>query len=305
MSPVTDRVTVLGFTLGWSAVRRMPEGAAYALFDRLADVSWSRQGKGVRRLQHNLNRALGGDLSEKQQRELSREGMRSYMRYYCDAFRMPGWSDERLRDRFRLEGFERLHQALDAGTGAVVSLPHSGNWDHAGAWAAAEYGGVTTVAERLKPEELFEKFLDFRRARNIDVLPHEGGEQPVLATLTDRVREGRLVAVLADRDLSARGIPIEFFGATTKMPIGPAAIAVDTGAPLFPGTLWYDGAYAMGRIHAPIPVPTEGDREEKIRVLTQSVARVFEQGIRDNPTDWHMLARVWLDEPPSSEMPTP
>ena len=232
MSAVTDRLTVAGFGTGWSAVRRMPEGAAYALFERLADASWLRHGSGVRRLEQNLNRVTGGELSEGELRALSREGMRSYLRYYCDAFRMPGWSDERVRNGFVLENKEFLHDALDSGRGAVVSLPHSGNWDAAGAWAALEFGSVTTVAERLKPEELYEKFLDFRRARGIEVLPHEGGDVPVLATLSQRVRDGKLVAVLGDRDLSSRGVPVEFFGGTTKLPIGPAA----------PGRSWLNSA---------------------------------------------------------------
>ena len=296
MSEFADRLTVAGFGAGWSAVRRMPEGAAYALFQRLADASWLRHGSGVRRLEQNLDRVTGGQLSEDDLRALSREGMRSYMRYYCDAFRLPGWSDDRVRHGFVLDNKEALHDALNAGHGAVVSLPHSGNWDVAGAWAALEFGGVTTVAERLKPEELYEKFLDFRRARGITVLPHEGGDVPVLATLSECARDGGLVAVLGDRDLSARGVPVEFFGGTTKLPIGPAAIAVDTGAPLFPGTLWYDGSLARGRIHDPLPVPATGTRAEKIQVLTQGLAAVYEQGIRDHPSDWHMLSRVWVDD---------
>ena len=300
MSAIGDRMVIAGFTLGWSGVRRMPERSAYALFNRLADVATAQGGKGVRRLESNLRRAVGDGMTDAEIKELTRAGMRSYMRYYCDAFRLPGWSQERLMATFDLEHKDRLHEALAAGTGAIVSLPHSGNWDHAGAWAASEFGGVTTVAERLKPEELFEKFLAFRRARNIEVLPHEGGDVPVLATLTDRVRAGKLVALLGDRDLSSRGIPVEYFGATSKLPIGPAAMAVDTGAPLFPGTLWYEKGIAKGRIHEPLPMPETGDRSEKIAILTQGLARVFEQGVREHPQDWHMLARVWIDEPPVS-----
>lgn len=305
MSALVDRATVAGFGLGWSAVRRMPERSAYALFDRLADASWSRRGKGVTRLEFNLNRVLGGDLPEKELRELSREGMRSYMRYYCDAFRLPGWSTERLMSTFELEGKEKLHAAFATGTGAVVALPHSGNWDHAGAWAAEEFGGVSTVAERLKPEELYAKFLAFREARNIEVIPHEGSGASVLATLSERAASGRLVAVLSDRDLSHRGIPVEFFGAITKMPVGMAAISVDTGVPLFPGTLWFERDRAMGRIHDALPMPTTGDRAERIQTLVQGLARVFEQGIRDHPTDWHMLSRVWIDDPSAESGSSP
>lgn len=296
MNLFSDRVSIAGFTVGWSAVRYMPEKAAYALFDQFADAAWRKRGKGVLRLEFNLNRVMGGDLTQAEKREMSREGMRSYMRYYCDTFRLPTWSDEYLNSHFEIRGIEKLQNALAKG-GAIVSLPHSGNWDAAGAYAALQFGGVSTVAERLKPEEIYEKFLHYRNIRNIEILPHTGGDKPVLATLTDRVRQGRLVALLGDRDLSAKGVEVEFFGHTSKMPTGPAAMAIDSDTPLHPGMLWFEPNLGVAQISDPLPMPTEGDRTERILQLTQSLATFWEAGIREHATDWHMLQKIWLDEP--------
>ncbi len=88
-------------------------------------------------------------------------------------------------------------------------------------------------------------------------------------------------------DLTARGVPVTFFGEATKYPAGPAALALKTGAALLPATLWFEGAGWVVRIHEPVP-------HTDVATMTQHVARVFEQGIREHPEDWHMLQRLWL-----------
>jgi KDO2-lipid IV(A) lauroyltransferase len=295
VSALTDRLVAGGYEAGWSAVRHMPERAAYAMFRGIADEQWLRRGKSVRRLESNLRRVLGPDISERELREVSRAGVRSYLRYYCDAFRLPGWSNERIVSRFRADD-QHLTDALALGNGVVATLPHMGNWDHAGAWANLAHQQVTSVAERLKPEEVYEKFLDYRRAIGIEILPLTGGEVPVFEALADRLRGGGLVALLGDRDLTSRGVEVEFFGATTKLPAGPAALALQTGATLVPASLWYDGPYAHVRIYPPVPVPETGSQLEKVAAMTQQVARCFEDGVRAHPEDWHMMQRLWLDD---------
>ena len=112
----------------------------------------------------------------------------------------------------------------------ILSLPHMGNWDHAGAWLAGTGVPFTTVAERLKPESLFERFVEFRESLGMEVIPLTGGEQPPFKILAERLRSGGVLCLLADRDLTASGIEVEFFGSPARMPAGPAALAVDTGA---------------------------------------------------------------------------
>ena len=140
-----------GFAAGWALVRRMPEPLAYGSFERIADASWARRGPQVRRLESNLARVLGPGTTQAELRALSRQGMRNYMRYWCDAFRMPGWSRERIRDSIVIHNEDLFVAALATGRGVVCVLPHMGNWDHAGAWASVKYTTVVTVAERLKP----------------------------------------------------------------------------------------------------------------------------------------------------------
>ena len=297
MNGLRDGIVLLGYTGGWSAVRHLPERAAYALFRRIADAAWRRRGPSVRRLEANLSRALG-TTDEAALRDASRAGMRSYLRYWCEAFRLPDWDRRRVVEHIRVEGEQNMREPLATGRGAVAALPHMANWDHAGAWACHTGARVTTVAERLRPEQLFERFVAYREGLGMEILPLTGGADDVFATLADRLRRARLVPLLADRDLSRRGIEVKLFGEPTRMPAGPALLAVRTGAALVPTTLWYEGDepdhQLVVRFHEEIP-PPEGIRgSARVIHMTQEVADTFSAGIAEHPADWHMLQPLFL-----------
>jgi phosphatidylinositol dimannoside acyltransferase len=293
MSRLSEQITYRLYAFGWGVVKRLPERTAYKLFEKIADRAWARRGKGVTRLEQNLARVLGPDAAPERVREVSRQGMRNYLRYWCDAFRLETWSQERADRTFHLGGKDVLDDGMASGRGVVLALPHMGNWDHAGFWAAGRYDGFTTVMERLKPEPLYERFVAYRESVGMEVLPLTGGQSSFLG-LVRRLKKGGLVCLVAERDLTARGVAVEFFGATTKLPAGPAALALSTGAMLLPVTLWYEKDHQSAIVHPEIAPPAEGTRDEKIAWMCQQLADVFAQGIAEHPADWHMLQRLWL-----------
>ncbi|HLT09205.1 MAG TPA: phosphatidylinositol mannoside acyltransferase, partial [Micromonosporaceae bacterium] len=231
---------------------------------------------------------------------LVRDGLRSYARYWLEAFRLPNLSKEEINRTFYLERSNLLADAVAAGTGCVVALPHSGNWDFAGAWVCSQGWGLTTVAERLKPEGLYRRFLAYRESLGMEIIPASGGDRPPLEILEERLGQSHIVPLLADRDLSARGVEVTFFGGRARMPAGPALLAIRTGAPLFVVSLWYENWQPRGQVDGPIPVPPaeSGSLEVRVRALTQTIADHLAEGIAKHPTDWHMLQKLWLDEPP-------
>jgi lauroyl/myristoyl acyltransferase len=289
-----DEIADLAYAAGWGTVRRMPGPVARATFRGIADQAWLRHGRSVEQLEKNLRRVVP-EASTRELRELSRESMRSYLRYWCEVFRLPDLSHEQIVGSVRCEGEERIVQGLERGKGVVIPLPHMANWDHAGAWVTLAHAPLTTVAERLKPESLYERFLDYRRDLGMEVLPLTGGPPP-FRTLLERAKQGRLIALVGDRDLTENGIGVSFFGERTSMPPGPAAIAVATGAVLLPATLSYDGPVLRIHIHEAVDVPAEGTRPEKVAAMTQACADVFADGIAKNPQDWHMLQRLWVGD---------
>ncbi|MER7784018.1 phosphatidylinositol mannoside acyltransferase [Streptomyces sp. ZG43] len=290
---MNERLSDALYGLGWSTVKKLPEPVAVRLGQTLADAVWKRRGKGVLRLEANLARVVP-DAGPERLAELSRAGMRSYLRYWMESFRLPAWSETRIKEGFEPEGLHHLTDALAAGKGVIVALPHLGNWDLAGAWVTRNLKvPFTTVAERLKPETLYDRFVAYREGLGMEVLPHTGGS--AFGSLARRLRAGGLVCLVADRDLSASGVEVKFFGDTARMPAGPAILAQQTGAPLLPVTLWFDATPVMkGRVHPPVEVPGTGTRTEKTSLMTQALADAFAEGIADHPEDWHMLQRLWL-----------
>ncbi|MGF1430608.1 phosphatidylinositol mannoside acyltransferase [Kitasatospora sp. LaBMicrA B282] len=295
-----DRLVDSGYAAGWAVLKLLPEPVVRRLGDQVADSTWRRQGRGVRQLEKNLAR-VRPQASPAELRELSRAGMRSYLRYWMESFRLPVWNDRMIADRIRVEGIEHLVAAMDAGKGAVIALPHMGNWDLAGAWVVRHLGFTfTTVAERLKPESLFDRFVAYREGLGMEVLALTGSDVSVFGTLARRLRAGKLICLVGDRDLSAAGLPVQFFGETTRMPAGPAALAQQTGAALLPVSLWYDGPVMGARIHPPVAVPQGLGRQEAKAAMTQSMADIWAADIAEHPQDWHMLQRFWLADLPAA-----
>ncbi|HEX9064954.1 MAG TPA: phosphatidylinositol mannoside acyltransferase [Streptosporangiaceae bacterium] len=289
------RLTGAAYALGWAALCRLPQSWCVAAFRAFADVAWRRQGPRIGVLEGNLRRVLGPEVTGKELRAVSRAGMRSYARYWLEIFRLPVLPRERLLgDMHEHGGVDEMLAVLASGRGVVVALPHMGNWDLAGAWIVAR-GGLpfTTVMERLEPESVYEQFLEFRREIGMEVLSATGGPSP-FGVLAQRLRAGKLVVLLCDRDVTGGGVEVDFFGEKALMMAGPAALAVQTGAALMPAAVWYEGDNWGVRISEEIPVPVTGDRWQRADVMTQQVADFFEAHIRQHPEDWHMLQKVFV-----------
>lgn len=292
------RAVFVLYAVSWAVVRRLPEALAYRIFEGGADLMWRRGGRPVEQLRANLARVCP-EADQRAVDALTREGLRSYLRYWCDVFRLPAWGAEQITGSVRVEGEHHLRSNVGEGRpGLVAALMHMGNWDHAGAWAAATGAPVTTVAEVLEPQQLSERFLAYRRRLGMEILPLEGAGTSVLSTLAARLRTGRLVPLLADRDLRATGVEVQLLGAPAKLPPGPALLALQTGAPLHPVSIWHETDDRLGRrlvirFHDAVPAPGPGPTRERVTTMTQSVADVFGAALREHPTDWHMLQKVW------------
>jgi KDO2-lipid IV(A) lauroyltransferase len=287
---VKENLSAYAYFAGWRIVRWLPERTAYRLAYAVADFLTKRNGKNVARLRSNLQRTQP-NMTELDLDLLVFNAMRSYMRYWCDTFRFPDWSTQRVRETVTVKNEHLLLDAIAAKTGVIVCLPHAGNWDHAGAYFCHKGIHLVTVAEHLKPEKLFLKFLSYRQAMGMEVLPLDGR---VLGTLAQRLRQGALVALVADRDLSRSGIDVTFFGGPARMPAGPALLAMKTSAPLITAFV----SYTDSGIHIDfneVAIPNSGSDEDRVLEIVQRMAKRFEDGISVHPQDWHMLQRIWTD----------
>ncbi|WP_139797724.1 phosphatidylinositol mannoside acyltransferase [Mycobacterium noviomagense] len=278
----------LGYAAGWGLVRAMPELAARNVFDAGALVA-ARNG-GPEQLRKNLARVIGVPPADVPG-TLMRASLASYARYWREVFRLPTMDHRTLAGQLHelVGGQEHLCAALAAGRGAVLALPHSGNWDMAGVWLAQTHGTFTTVAERLKPESLYRRFIDYREGLGFEVLPLSGGRRPPFELLCERLADNRVVCLMAERDLTRTGVQVDFFGEPTRMPAGPAKLAIETGAALLPVHCWFERDGWGFHIYPALDC-TGGD----VNLITQALADRFADNIAAHPADWHMLQPQWL-----------
>lgn len=284
-----------GYSAGWRVVRALPLSVARAVFTAAADRAFKNNGPGTQRLRRNLRQVVGPAMPEADLEELVRAGLRSYARYWMEAFRLPSQTREQFLNDFRVVQFDELKAVLGEGNGVILALPHTGNWDAAAAHMVSHGFRLVTVAERLKPEAVYEQFLEYRRKLGMEVLPLTGGQRAPLDVLAEKAQQGYAVALLADRDLSARGIEVRFFGGRTRMPAGPALLALRTRAPLFAVDLSFtpDQCIAFLR-RIELPAPEDGALDARVKIVTQRLADAFAAGIAEHPQDWHMLQKLWL-----------
>ncbi|MGI8869934.1 MAG: phosphatidylinositol mannoside acyltransferase [Mycobacteriales bacterium] len=284
------RLADAAYGAGWLAVRYLPEPVVRRGFAAAADASYRRGGAGVARLRENLGRVVGTDDPEHLE-TVVRAGMRSYARFWRETFRLPAMDQAEIADRVAVKGTELLDG--NRGRGIILALPHTGNWDAAAIWVIRYGLPFTTVAERLAPESIFDRFVAYRESLGMEVLANTGGAEPPADVLKRRLRAGRTVALVSDRDLSRRGIPVTFFGAPTSMPAGPALLAATTGAALLPVGCRFDGPDWALHVHQEILLPPGGRLRDRISTATQQLADVFAADIAAYPSDWHMLQRMW------------
>jgi len=266
----------------------MPEFMARNAFG--AGAHYASRGGGPKQLRKNLARILGVTPDEVPD-GLIRASLASYARYWREAFRLPSMDLTRLGEQLDavFEGKEHIAAALDSGRGAVAALPHSGNWDMAGVWLVWKHGTFTTVNERLKPESLYNRFIAYRESLGFEMLPLTGGARPPFEVLAERLRDNRPVCLMADRDLSRNGVPVDFFGEPTRMPAGSAKLAIETGADLMPVHCWYTADGWGFRFEEPLDT-SSGD----VAVITQKLADRFASNIAAHPADWHMMQPQWI-----------
>ncbi|AWB81792.1 phosphatidylinositol mannoside acyltransferase [Corynebacterium yudongzhengii] len=278
-----------GYLMGWKVVGLLPRPLVARVFRWAADKA-SDDGRGMEQLRRNLTRVVG---AENVTRALVRDALRSYARYWMEAFRLPRIAaDPDLHRRLTagVSGRETFERSLARGRGVILVLPHTGNWDMAGMWLVKNYTSFATVAERVKPEALYQAFVDYREELGFEVLAHSG-DRPPFSRLKEVLIDGGVVCLLGERDLKQSGIEVEFFGETATFPAGTAQLAIETGANIHVVHAWFtDDGWGL-KANEPVEVTTVAE-------TTQRIADEFAENIRAHPTDWHMLQPLWVADVP-------
>ena len=289
----------LAYLLVWRLARALPERFARKLFDRSSARSYRRNARRREIVRENLRPVVG---SGPELDRTVREAFNSYGRYWMETFRLQDLSSAELNDRFHGEGLETLAEVHARGRGGVLATPHLGNWDTGGRWVAERWP-LTVVVEVLRPKMLFDRFVEHRRGLGMTIIPLVRGGDATGRCL-EKIKEGGYVALVSDRDLSGSGVEVKMFGRTTRMPPGPAVLALRAGVPLIPACIYQlpDGNWNAW-VMEPINDDVTGETPENVALLTQRIAEAYERLIAREPEQWHAFSSMWLPADRPEEAP--
>jgi len=288
---VKARASFLAYRAAAAIANAIPERVAMPLAGAVGRALAPLLPARRRIVARNLGRATDGRLDDRALQRAVSATFASYGRYWLELFRLPHDVRRSTEPRFDADGWEHIADAMDAGNGLILALPHLGGFDFAAAWLAERGVAPTVVVEPVDPPELYEWFADVREAIGMEVVPlgPDAGSAILRA-----LKANRIVCLLSDRDISGDGVEVEFFGERTTMPGGPATLALRTGAPLVPAGVYFrphGGHFA--RIGPPVPVQREGRLRDDVTRVTQALAHRFEELIRMAPEQWHLMQPNW------------
>ena len=293
---ISDTLVVGSYKLGSLLSKGVP-GFLSGTMGSLVGLPASLGMRDKRKMVERHMRRVRPNASSIEIRRLTQQVFDSYARYYLESFRLPTLTNAQVAASFTVEGYyENMLPALDRGKGVILALPHLGGWEWAGRWAADLGNKMTVVVEPIQPPELFEWFADLRRKFGMTVIPLGPDAGPaVLKSL----RNNEVLCLLSDRDITGGGIEVEFFGERTKLPAGPATLALRTGAALLPTAAYFTdrGVGHHGVIGTPMNCERHGKLREDVQRITQDLAYELEILIRRAPEQWHLLQPNWPSDP--------
>lgn len=295
-----ERLAYAGYAALELLATTLPERTGRRLFRVGGALAHGLASNTRRTVSENLAPVIGRDASSPLVRAAVRDAFRSYARYWHETFLLRVLPREEVEKRFHIEGLNNVDAALEAGRGAVLALPHLGNWDSAGRWLSFHGYRLTAVAEELRPPSLYRLFLEHRRALGMDIVPLSRGVD-LARELSRRLRRNQLVALVADRSLRGDGVEVEMFGASRRMPPGPALLSLSTRSPLLPCAVYDTADGWRCLIDGPLEFERSGDLRPDVVALTRRLAGEFERSIAASPVDWHMFQPFWSASAPGGD----
>ena len=290
-----DRIGLTAYRAASLAAQNLPEPVT-SLAASAIGVGFGAGMRGRRTMIERHLRRVDPSLRGTALRRAVQSAFDYYARYWVESFRLPGLSAAEVDAAFSYEGLAYVDDALSAGLGVIIALPHLGGWEWAGRWIADQGLPITVVVEPLEPPELFEWFVSFRESLGMTVVPVGSA---AAAAVARALRANEVVCLLSDRDIQGGGVEVEFFGERTTLPGGPATLGLRTGAPVLPTAVYFtsqrDGHHAI--IRPPVPAERQGSLREDVTRITQLLARELEVLIRAAPQQWHLFQPNWPSDP--------
>ncbi|HSP55997.1 MAG TPA: lysophospholipid acyltransferase family protein [Dehalococcoidia bacterium] len=279
------------YVLNRGAAQLVPLDLAYRASEPIADTFhalWRKKRETARR---NYALISGRPAGDPVVERMSRQCFREFGRYVVELLHVQGWGRDTIAERLTVEGEEHFNEAEAAGKGVIFVSAHMGSAEVAAAIAMKRGYRITSVAEELRPDLLWDWLRTCRAKMGVTLLPVNRSGIGLLRVL----RKKEMVALVIDAGAyRGMGVPVTFFGRPTMFPDGPARLARLSGAPLVFGlAVRKPNGHFLASVAPPVYPGGKAKAAEDVRRMTQEIAVVFEEFVRRHPEQWYVFREIW------------
>lgn len=200
---------------------------------------------------------------------------------------IPNLDPDRLAATTDFENLHHLRDAVDAGQGVVLFTGHCGNWEWLGASMALVGFDVNTIAREISDSKMNDFIVEIRSLHGVRTIGR--GSAASARAILQTLRSGTILAMLIDQNIEAENVEVPFFGIPALTPVGPARLAIRSGAAAIAAFIERRGSRQHVRFEAPIYTQKGDDPRELTRTMTESI----ERQVRRCPEQWVWMHKRW------------
>lgn len=227
------------------------------------------------------------ELSHLQHRQVIRRMFRHLGACLFEICWIPNLDRETLAETTEFENLHHMKAAVDRGKGVVLFTAHCGNWEWLGASIAVAGFNINTIAREISDSRMNDFIVETRGAHGINTIGR--GTAASARSILQTLRSGAILAMLIDQNIEAENVEVPFFGMPALTPVGPARLAIRSGAAAIAGFIERRGSTQLVRFEAPVFTHRDDDPQE----LTRQMTAAIEQQVRRNPDQWVWMHKRW------------
>ncbi len=278
------------YRLSYLLVKVLPLKCTYFFAEQIANIYYHFSRGDRKALKDNLSVVLGEEATEE---EIEREVLAvftNFAKYLGDFLRFSKYTPQFIARNFKILGKENLDKCFAWGKGVIVLSLHLGNWELGGAIVGGMNYPISAIVLEHPGKKVNDFFVRQRAINNVRSIPV--GIQ--IKECFRALKRNEVVAIIGDKDYTANGIEIDFFGKKAVLPKGPAVISIKSGAPIVCCFIVRNADNSCDMIfEEPITAQKSGDIEGDIRALMGKYVKIFEKYIREYPGQWYVFNKIW------------
>ena len=279
-------------------VRRLTDAECETWAKRIGSLCYHVLSKARARAMSNLSKAFGSQMTSEQINKIGRGVFQNLALNFFECGRFGNVPTDQLLERITPEGWEHLEAAHQSGRGGVLLGGHIGNWELTAAYIALRGYPINVVARRIYIDSLNERLVKMREGMGMKVLYRDISMRRMIRLLLNN----QFIGVLVDQDVKdVSGIFVDFFGHPAYTPVGPALLALASGAPIIIIRHVRQGSQHRITVDPPIFANRDAPRDQEVNRIVTLYTKRLEEFIREHPTQWVWTHRRWHTRPPTTQ----